>query len=131
MALTSNRHTAIFLMVSTIKDKQVYVGSVTVQTRSVVDRAQTRTEDVMYKLKKAAVVVAMLSGVGLLGGGIAHADGRGGADFKLYNPQNNNCPNQSLINIPLNLGIAILGEVKQTTVGGSQCVETGPTFGGK
>jgi hypothetical protein len=85
----------------------------------------------MYKLKKAAVVVAMLSGVGLLGGGIAHADGRGGADLDIYNPQNNNCPNQNLVNIPLNVGVAVLGGVKQDAVGGSQCVEIGPHFGKK
>jgi hypothetical protein len=85
----------------------------------------------MYKLKKAAVGVAMLSGVALLGGGVAHADGRGGPDFELYNPQNNNCPNQNLINIPLNLGIAVLGGAKQDAVGGSQCVETASHFGKK
>jgi hypothetical protein len=85
----------------------------------------------MYKLKKAAVAVAMLSGVALLGGGVAHADGKGGPDFNLYNPQNNNCPNQNLINLVPNIGVAILGATPQTAVGGSQCVETGPTFGGK
>ncbi len=34
----------------------------------------------MHKLKKAAAVVAMVGGIGLAGGGVAHADGGYGHD---------------------------------------------------
>lgn len=48
----------------------------------------------MHKLRKAAVLVAALSSVGLLGAGTAHADGHGGNSAKVL--QSTQCKSHDL-----------------------------------
>ncbi|AZQ35340.1 hypothetical protein EJ357_19110 [Streptomyces cyaneochromogenes] len=86
----------------------------------------------MQKLRKAAVLVAALSSVALMGAGTAHADGhRGGNDFKVQ--QSTSCKSHDL-NIDilgtvglLNglLGGALNGEGSE----GSQSTHLGSTMG--
>ncbi|KUL32506.1 hypothetical protein [Streptomyces regalis] len=87
----------------------------------------------MHKLRKAAVLVAALSSVGVLATGTAHADGRGrgGNDFKIQ--QSTSCKSHDL-NIDIlgvvgvlngALGGALNGEGNE----GSQATSLGSKMG--
>jgi hypothetical protein len=82
----------------------------------------------MNKIKKLAVVVAMASGFGLVGGGLAHAGEGGPGDFTLNNAQPQSCNYNALIPVQLGLGLGILGSGETTAVG-QNCSQTGPSLG--
>src|SRR3954447_25892097 len=63
----------------------------TVGSRSITDRVDTRNGEVMRKYQKAAVVMAMLGSVSFLGAGVSQAHGDDDATFKLENKQNQSC----------------------------------------
>ncbi|MER5918448.1 hypothetical protein ABT124_51665 [Streptomyces sp. NPDC001982] len=79
----------------------------------------------MNKIKNVAVVAAMVGGMGLLGGGLAHADGQG--DFTLNNVQPQNCNYNALIPVQIPVGLGVLGSGTATAVGQS-CTQSGPSF---
>lgn len=87
----------------------------------------------MHKLRKAAVLVAALSTVGVLGAGTAHADGGGHRGNNLKVQQSTSCKSHDL-NISL-LGIVgllngVLGNgVNGEGEAGSQNSQLGSTMG--
>jgi hypothetical protein len=83
------------------------------------------------KIKKAAAVAAMVGGMGLLGGGLAHADGQGRSEPEFNNPQAQTCPvANSLINANVLSGLSLIGNGTANAGSPSQpCLQTGQNFG--
>lgn len=91
----------------------------------------------MRKLRKAAVVAAMVTSVGMVGAGTATAHNHDDAkkkesnssrDLDIKNPQKLNCIYRDVTAImPINMAVSVMGDANANQLLGNTCPQTGPS----